>query len=187
MSSKPRKRQGRRAVWLAAGLAAALTAAGAEGSSGWDSPEGKALQAAAQVKPIDLNAATEAQLAAVRGLTPELAKRIAAARPFKSLDELARIGMSKVQIDAVRPFLTVAARTGRKGHWRKPEYRLAPGEKVNVNAAEHKVLTALPGIGQGLAHRIIEGRPYAKVDDLLRVKGIGSRTLARIRSLVVVR
>jgi DNA uptake protein ComE-like DNA-binding protein len=35
-----------------------------------------------------------------------------------------------------------------------------------------------------MARRIIEGRPYRTVDDLLRVKGIGERSLAEIRPYV---
>jgi len=40
---------------------------------------------------------------------------------------------------------------------------------------------ALPGIGPVLARRIVEGRPYARVEDLLKVKGIGPATLERLR------
>lgn len=163
------KRGRRAAVWMAAGLAAVLAAS------------------AAQIKPLDLNTATAAQLAAVKGLTPDIAAKILAVRPFRSLDELAKAGLSKAQIDAVRPYLTIGAKSRRKGRWRKAAYRLAPGEKVNVNTAERKVLEALPGIGAGLAYAIIEKRPYARVEDLLKVRGIGDRTLARIRNLVVVR
>lgn len=172
-------------VWMAAGLAAALAASSVEGAGRMGDSASKPASIAAQIKPVDLNAATAGQLAAVKGLNQDLAAKIVAARPFRSLDELSRVGLSKAQIDAVRPFLTIGS--GRKGKWRKAAYRLAPGEKVNINTAEHKVLVALPGIGAGLAYRIIEARPYAKIDDLMKVGGIGTKTFARIRSLVVVR
>jgi competence protein ComEC len=58
-----------------------------------------------------------------------------------------------------------------------------PG-RVNVNAATPAELEALPGIGPALARRIIAGRPYASVEDLGRVKGIGPATLAKFRALV---
>jgi DNA uptake protein ComE-like DNA-binding protein len=45
----------------------------------------------------------------------------------------------------------------------------------------------LPGIGPALARRIIAGRPYRSVDDLLRIKGIGEHRFAEIRQHVTVR
>lgn len=44
---------------------------------------------------------------------------------------------------------------------------------VNVNHCNKEELMSVPGIGLGLAVRIIEGRPYSDGDDLLKVKGIG--------------
>ena len=58
------------------------------------------------------------------------------------------------------------------------------GRPINVNTATMAELEALPGIGPVLARRIIEGRPYASVDDLDRVKGIGPKRLEEIRPLV---
>lgn len=64
----------------------------------------------------------------------------------------------------------------------------APGPQatglVNLNTATQAELERLPGIGPTLAKRIMEGRPYASADDLLRVKGIGPRTLEKLKPLV---
>jgi competence protein ComEA len=170
------------ALWLAAGLVAPAIASAVPEIVG-----GAQKSARVQVTKIDLNAATPAQLAAIKGLTPEWSAKIVAARPFGSLDELAKVGMSKAQIDAVRPFLKIGSAGGpRKGRWRKPAYTLAPGEKVNINTAERKVLEALPYIGVARAIAIMESRPFARIEDLMKVKGIKAKTFARIRRLVVV-
>ena len=58
---------------------------------------------------------------------------------------------------------------------------------VDVNTASAAQLESLPEIGPALARRIIEGRPYRKVDDLLRIKGIGEGRLAEVRRWVIVR
>lgn len=62
---------------------------------------------------------------------------------------------------------------------------LAAQFEVDVNAADWPELMQLPGIGQTLAHRIVETRqttgPFLDNDDLRRVHGIGPKTLEQIR------
>lgn len=57
---------------------------------------------------------------------------------------------------------------------------------VDLNRASDASLQDLPGVGPALARRIIAGRPYASVDELRRVRGIGPRTLLRLRPRVTV-
>jgi len=61
---------------------------------------------------------------------------------------------------------------------------------VNVNTAGVKELQKLPGIGKVTAERIIAYRntngPFASVDGLGKVKGVGRKTLEKVRPLVVV-
>lgn len=52
---------------------------------------------------------------------------------------------------------------------------------VNVNTATAEQLAYLPGIGEAKAAAMVEARPFATIDDLLKVKGIGPRTLADLR------
>jgi len=56
---------------------------------------------------------------------------------------------------------------------------------VNVNAADETELAQLPGLGPAMARRIIDHRreqgPFATLDGLLDVPGIGPATLAAMR------
>lgn len=56
---------------------------------------------------------------------------------------------------------------------------------VSVNLATAEELERLPGIGPVLAGRIVEDRSrngqYVRLEDLLRVKGIGPRKLEKLR------
>lgn len=60
---------------------------------------------------------------------------------------------------------------------------------VEVNSASWVEWAQLEGLGETLARRIVEDRdergPFQSPDDLLRVRGIGRRTLDRIRPFLV--
>ena len=60
--------------------------------------------------------------------------------------------------------------------------------KIDVNSATAATLDTLPGIGEVKAQAIVTFResngPFATVDDLLLVSGIGPATLDSIRDLV---
>lgn len=55
---------------------------------------------------------------------------------------------------------------------------------VEINSTPLNELLRLPGIGETLANRIIEKRPYARLTDLLEVEGIGPATYRRLKPLL---
>jgi len=57
---------------------------------------------------------------------------------------------------------------------------------VNVNTATRAELMELKGIGKVKSKRIIAGRPFAHIDSLICVSGIGPKTLAKIYPFVTV-
>lgn len=63
------------------------------------------------------------------------------------------------------------------------------GDSVNINVADAEVIAqTIKGIGLAKATAIVKYRedygPYKSVDDLLDVKGIGEKTLEKIRAQV---
>ena len=54
--------------------------------------------------------------------------------------------------------------------------------KVAVNTATEAELAAVKGLSRAAAKSIVGSRPYAKLNDLIKAKGIGPKLLAKIRS-----
>ena len=73
-----------------------------------------------------------------------------------------------------------------------PQGRMSPAAlrlwnvPIDPNRADADELTALPGIGPALAHRIVaereRGGPFRDADELARVSGIGEKTVEKLRS-----
>ncbi|MFM2169914.1 MAG: hypothetical protein RI957_143 [Verrucomicrobiota bacterium] len=55
------------------------------------------------------------------------------------------------------------------------------GKRVDPNSATRSELTGIPGIGEKSADEIIKHRPYRRAEDLLKVPGIGSKTLEKMK------
>jgi comEA protein len=65
-----------------------------------------------------------------------------------------------------------------------------PKAKVNINTASQAELETLPRIGPKVAQRIIEYRNqnggFKKVEDLMKVKGIGEKIFAQIKDQITI-
>jgi len=72
----------------------------------------------------------------------------------------------------------------------KTSSKAATAQPVDINSATLEQLTTVPGIGPSLAQRIIEFRekqgPFQRIEDLLKIRGIGERSLEKIRPHVKV-
>ncbi len=59
--------------------------------------------------PVDLNTATEAQLEALPSVGAATAKKIIAGRPYSTVDDLSKAGLTEKTITAITPLVTVGA------------------------------------------------------------------------------
>jgi competence ComEA-like helix-hairpin-helix protein len=69
-----------------------------------------------------------------------------------------------------------------------PSKRTPTTPPIDVNRANEAELQGLPGVGSVLAARIVEARerdgPFASLDDLRRVRGLGRSKLERLASSI---
>ena len=180
---------------------------------GYGSPLGARPTEPAPADLIDLNTADQSEIAQVPGVGPKTAEAIVAHRrlhgAFKSVDELKAVrGLGPITFEKVRNHFRVgpfpkapsaepppspqpqlpapAPRLGAAG-----VKKIQPGEPpINVNTALAEELQRLPGVGPVTAQAIITARTSAlfqSVNDLDRVKGIGPKTLEKLRPFVVVK
>ena len=153
------------------------------------------LSLRSKIVPFDLNRSDENQLAAVPGLGPTLARRIVLHRErhglFQSVDELDKItGIGPATIERLRPFLCVESseQTEKVIRAQNADFHTTvkplPESPIDPNNATMEQLQSLPGIGPVLAERIhteARQRPFRSVEELRRVKGIGTKTLEKLR------
>lgn len=159
---------------------------------------------------VDLNTASQKELEGLKGVGPAMAKKIIAARPYSSVDDLSKSGIPAKTIEGIKPYVTVGKpaatlpaatqapaapatppspadvqKAPAKAATQAPA-KLAPGQKVNINTATKEQLEALPEIGPVKAQAIIAGRPYAKIEDIMKVKGIKEKTFLKIKDSITV-
>lgn len=71
-----------------------------------------------------------------------------------------------------------------------PTPSTAPNTLININTASREELEKLPGIGEGLAARIIEHRglhgAFRRAEHLIMVRGISERRFDELRAFITV-
>lgn len=159
------------------------------------------------VVAVDLNSASKSDILQLPGVGEKMADRILAARDESSgaisADTLRGVkGIGPIRYETLKPHLVgdsaeqflkppsksaqPSKSTGRPAQRKK---ELPPGTKINVNQASLEELQQLDGIGPVTAAKIVEERkkgPFEKPDDLRRVRGIGPKTMDKIRPFVTV-
>lgn len=148
-------------------------------------------------------------------LSKQIAEHRQTRGPFKSVEELRQLkGVGPATLEKMRPFLRVDPLDVPEAEplleplvlERKPtapaspvvnprsgsaSHKLQPGDPpIDVNSASMEELMRLPGVGPVMAQNILSSRtekPFTSVSDLDRVKGIGVKTLEKLRPFVMVK
>ena len=198
----------RTAQWALAFLLAAATVligVYAVGSMRWGTQPTRLEQEAARGSRVDLNDADHAYLRQLPGVGDKLADDIERYRGdsggFRRVDDLANVkGIGPGRLRTLRPQVGVKGeekmapsppprnrKPASEGTPKRSKKGEALTEPVDVNRATAEQLQKLPGIGPTLAKRIIAERqkkPFGSVDELRRVRGIGPKTLEKLKPFI---
>ncbi len=123
---------------------------------------------------ISLEGVTLTELMTLHGMEEEIAVeviRYIRSRDIKSIDELLELeGIEKQTLKV----------WAEKLHGR-----------VDINKADAKSLSRIKAIGKKLAEKIVEFRkkhgPFEKIEDMLKIKGLGKKKLAKIRDHIAIK
>lgn len=119
---------------------------------------------AVSMKKIDINAASETELATLPGIGPVTAKAIVDGRPW---DDVAALSSKKIVSQPV---------------FARNKERFALADINTSSVAE--IAKTLPGIGNKTAPKIVAGRPYATPQDLVTKKILTAAQFAKIKDVI---
>lgn len=138
---------------------------------------------------VDIRTCSKSDLMGLPGIGEVKAVRIIEYRrkkPFSSVDELMGVkGIGEKTFLKLRPYLV---EFGADSLDTVEKEIILSDSLIDINHANLEELMTLPGIGEVKAKRIIDRRTnqgkFSSTEELLEIKGIGEKTLAKLMPLI---
>ncbi len=139
---------------------------------------------------ININTASLEELNSITGIGPTLAQRIIDYRvqngPFPAIENIQNVsGIGPVTFEAMKNEITVGSVFSSP-----PPAENGTTARVNINTAGLEELQGITGIGPTIAQRIIDYRtangPFARIEDIKNVSGIGDVTFEKMKDEITI-
>jgi len=135
--------------------------------------------------PVDIRTADTDELQSLPRIGPTLSERILVYRAehgFECIEDLVKVkGIGEVTLERISPYLV---KFGKSAEEIEIKETIERDSIFDINTAKLEDFIQLPGIGPVKAQRIIDRRSeigkFNNVNELIEVKGIGEKTLAKI-------
>jgi competence protein ComEA len=95
--------------------------------------------------------------------------------------------MSRVILVVIAALIAMTTGAGAQMPKAGDAVKAVPGTPLDLNTAALDQLKALPGVGEQYAKKIVDGRPFKKVDELMSRKIVPQSVYDRIKNLVAVK
>jgi DNA uptake protein ComE-like DNA-binding protein len=149
------------------------------------------IRPAADEGAISIAAAASAVVApsappAAASSAPAIETRVAAAveAPLATAPVVAAAPVAVAPVVAVAPGVAAAPVAAALPAPAPAASVTGKSRQLNVQTASVEELSKLPGLNLKIAKEIVKSRPFASLDALIDVRGIGEKTLRRIKALI---
>ena len=154
-------------------------------------PAGPAAAQAPQPSILDLNTATREQLIAFPGIGSAYADKIIEGRPFKQRSELvARKIMPSGAYLSIKKWLVPTAENKKAEEEAArnvpPPPMFDDKGRINLNVASREQLLSLEGVEAMFADKIINGRPFKDLNDMIKRINIPAEQARRIGQMAFI-
>ena len=122
----------------------------------------KAIEQKAPAGLVDINSASQKDLEGLKGVGPAMAKKIIDGRPYKSVSDLSKAGLSAKAVESLKPFVTVGKAPAAAAKSPAPAATAAKEATKPVKEAQKEVKPAVAAPAKDVTKPVKEAQKEVK-------------------------